>query len=241
MGNEQSNPVGTDFKQASKDRKKYHNVDIPDIPLNKLREVGAEVDQAVKGSKYIVFYKKEVKEALKRKRAKGHEPKLFRLHDKCLHPADEMAGKTNDRKALMQRLVDDVTPVVQEDFILAYKDEGMEGDKEILVAANKTIYRLIHERVHELLHETTEKVYKRYLKGEDYNESGDESDDNDEKEAARQARAADAARQREYEAECWLAELTGEEPPEAPEEEPEEEYEEYEEEEEVEEVAEDEE
>ena len=44
-------------------------------------------------SKFLAEYKREVRDALKRKKAKGHEPKLFRLYDKCLHPADDAAGK----------------------------------------------------------------------------------------------------------------------------------------------------
>eukprot|EP01061_Rhynchopus_euleeides_P019142 TRINITY_DN3149_c0_g1_i2.p1 TRINITY_DN3149_c0_g1~~TRINITY_DN3149_c0_g1_i2.p1 ORF type:complete len:255 (+),score=135.29 TRINITY_DN3149_c0_g1_i2:61-765(+) len=208
-------PVGTDFKKNKADREKYGDVDIPDIPLNKLKEVCAEVDMTVKQSKYLVEYKREVRDALKRKKAKGHEPKLFRLYDKCLHPADDAAGKDEDRKGLIKLLTENITPVVKDDIIDGFKVDGKEGNLE--KEADKTIHRLIHERVHDLIHETAESIFRKYLKGLNYEESdGEDEQDEAEKEEARAERAKQAAKQREYEAELWYAEMHGEEPPPKP-------------------------
>ena len=200
----------------------------------------------VKQSKFMTEYKREVRDALKRKKAKGHEPKLFRLYDKSLHPADDAAGKgmiftsffhqthiaDEDRKGMMKLLVENITPVVKDDIVDGFKDDGREGNLE--KDADKVIYRLIHERVHDVIHEAAESIFRKYLKGQNYEDSdGEDAMDETEKEEARAERAKEAAKQREYEAELWYAQMNGDAPPEKPVEliEAEEEEEEYEEEE----------
>eukprot|EP00754_Rhynchopus_humris_P035061 Rhum_TRINITY_DN16633_c0_g1::Rhum_TRINITY_DN16633_c0_g1_i1::g.163806::m.163806 len=239
MGNQASGgahqPVGTNFKEAQKDRQKYGDVDLPEIPLNKLREVCAEVDMTIAQSKFLAEYKREVRDALKRKKAKGHEPKLFRLYDKCLHPADDAAGKDEDRKGLMKLLTENITPVVKDDIVQVFKEDGKEGNLE--KQADETIKRLISERVHEIIHEKAECIFNRYKKGKDYMASDVEDDESPEREQEKAEAAAEAEKRRRHDAAVFLAEMNGEEPPEAPEdledaEEEEEEVEEIEEEEE---------
>lgn len=218
-GNQSSQPVGTDFKQTTKQRQKYQNIELPDIPFNKLKEIQAEVDMTVKSSKYLAEYKREFRDALKRKEKKGHDPKINRLFDKSLHPADDAAGKEEDRKALIKLLTDNITPVVKDDIIDGFKEDGREGsDKALGKEADKVIFKLIHERVHDIIRDSAEAIYKKYLKGEDIDVSDAEDDEETlaRKEEERAERAREAAKQREYEQEVWLAEMNGEEPPPPP-------------------------
>eukprot|EP01059_Diplonema_ambulator_P028474 TRINITY_DN47273_c0_g1_i1.p1 TRINITY_DN47273_c0_g1~~TRINITY_DN47273_c0_g1_i1.p1 ORF type:complete len:232 (+),score=122.48 TRINITY_DN47273_c0_g1_i1:50-745(+) len=220
MGASQSNqPVGTDFKKTGKQRQKYQNIELPDIPFNKLKEIQAEVDMTVKSSKYMVEYKREFRDALKRKEKKGHDPRVNRLFDKSLHPADDAAGKEEDRKAMIKLLVENITPVVKDDIIDGFKEDGVKGDdKTYAKEADRVIFKLIHERVHDIIKDIADKIYAKYLRGEDIDVSDGEDDEETaaKKEAERAERAREAAKQREYEQELWLAEQNGEEPPPKP-------------------------
>ncbi|KAJ9467542.1 hypothetical protein DIPPA_04068 [Diplonema papillatum] len=228
-------PVGTNFKAVQKDREKYGDVDLLEIiPLNKQKEAGAEIDMTVKQSKYMTAYKQEFRNALKRKKGKGHDPKLNRLYDKSLHAADDTAGKTHSRRSMINHLVDNITPVVKDDIIDGLKEEGRKGSKkELGKEADAVIFKLIHERVHDRINDKAAHIFKKFQQGGDFMASDGEDDEDEE---AKAERARSAAKQRAYEAEAWLAELNGEEPPPKPkkgdDEEEEEEYEEDEEEEE---------
>eukprot|EP01060_Flectonema_neradi_P027464 TRINITY_DN37063_c0_g1_i1.p1 TRINITY_DN37063_c0_g1~~TRINITY_DN37063_c0_g1_i1.p1 ORF type:complete len:243 (+),score=103.62 TRINITY_DN37063_c0_g1_i1:65-793(+) len=222
MGAQQSGgnqPVGTNWKAIQKDRKALKDIDLPEIPLNKLKEVTSEIDMTVKDSVYIKHYKNEYRDALKRKKAKKQEPKPHRLYDKTLHPADDRAGKDEDRKALIKKLQEDITPVVKDDVINGFKEDGVQGDdKQLSKEADKVIFKLIHERVHDVIQDVATAIYKKYLQGNDYDIS-DEEDDEEElakKEADRAERKKEAAAKRQYEADVWLAEEAGEEPPPPP-------------------------
>eukprot|EP01064_Diplonema_japonicum_P023206 TRINITY_DN33651_c0_g1_i1.p1 TRINITY_DN33651_c0_g1~~TRINITY_DN33651_c0_g1_i1.p1 ORF type:complete len:237 (+),score=115.75 TRINITY_DN33651_c0_g1_i1:47-757(+) len=218
-GNQSSQPVGTDFNQTKKQRQKYQNIELPDIPFNKLKEIQAEVDMTVKSSTYLGEYKREFRGALKRKEKKGHDPKIMRLYDKSLHPADDAAGKDEDRKALIKLLTENITPVVKDDIIDGFKEDGREGDdKSFSKEADRVIYKLIHERVHDIIKDSADVIYKKYLKNEDIDVSDAEDDEEAlaAKEEERAGRKREAAKQREYEQEAWLAEMNGEEPPPAP-------------------------
>eukprot|EP00756_Hemistasia_phaeocysticola_P008921 Hpha_TRINITY_DN14778_c0_g1::TRINITY_DN14778_c0_g1_i1::g.102462::m.102462 len=211
MGANQSNvPTGTKWSDIQKDRTKYGDVELPDIPYNKMKEVCAEIDMTVKQSKYLIEFKRELRDALKRKKTKGHVPKLFRLYDKCLHPADEAAGKGETRKDMIKMLQDGITPVVKDDIIDALKEEG-KGGGNVDKAADQVIFKLIHERVHDKIHEAGERVFRKDAKGENADESDPELDDEAQaaEEARRMERKRVAAKQREAEARAWLQEQEG--------------------------------
>eukprot|EP01062_Namystynia_karyoxenos_P013500 TRINITY_DN14866_c0_g1_i1.p1 TRINITY_DN14866_c0_g1~~TRINITY_DN14866_c0_g1_i1.p1 ORF type:complete len:241 (+),score=130.46 TRINITY_DN14866_c0_g1_i1:101-823(+) len=210
MGAKQSNvPTGTKWSDIQKDRKKYGDVDIPDIPYNKMKEVCAEIDMTVKQSKFLVEYKREVRDALKRKKAKGHTPKLFRIYDKCIHPANEAAGKGETKNDMVKMLQEGITPVVKDDIIDGFKEEGKTGslDRE----ADRVIVQLILERVNDKIHEAAEGVFKKDARGENADESDPELDEEAQAklEEERAERKRFAAKQKEAEAAAWLAEMDG--------------------------------
>lgn len=209
MGANQSNvPTGTKWSDIQKDRKKYQDVELPDIPYNKMKEVCVEIDNTVKDSKYIKEYKREIRDALKRKCAKGHSPKLFRLQDKCFHPADEAAGKGNTRKDMCKELCEGINLVIKDDVIDALKEEGKPASDK---AAEQVIWRLVYERMIDQIMLHGERIFKKHQKGQSADESDPELSEEalQKEEEERLKRKRKAAEVRQQEADAWMEE-TGE-------------------------------
>jgi len=211
MGANQSNvPTGTKWSDIQKDRKRYQDVELPDIPYNKMKEVCVEIDNTVKESKYLKEYKREIRDALKRKCSKGHSPKLFRLQDKCFHPADEAAGKGNTRKDMCQELGEGIAMVIKDDVIDALKEEG-KGGGNVSKEADSVIHRLVYERMIDQLMMYGERIFKKNAKGQNADESDPELSEEAlaKEEEHRMERKRNAAEKREAEAEAWKEEQDG--------------------------------
>eukprot|EP00756_Hemistasia_phaeocysticola_P063326 Hpha_TRINITY_DN6799_c0_g2::TRINITY_DN6799_c0_g2_i1::g.110861::m.110861 len=206
--------TGQDFGTTAKDRDKYKEIedDLPELPFNKEKEVCAEIDLQVKDAKYLPIYKKEFRAALARKKAKGEPPRLFRLYDKCLHPADETAGPNENRKGVRERIVASILPTVMEDLMEGFKEDGLGiSEDEMEKKGKNQMRRLVQERMHDILHYWAEKTFKKDQRGEDANVSDDEQEaerSNAEREKQRAERKKQIAAEREAEAKEF-AEQTG--------------------------------
>eukprot|EP01062_Namystynia_karyoxenos_P021384 TRINITY_DN18139_c0_g1_i1.p1 TRINITY_DN18139_c0_g1~~TRINITY_DN18139_c0_g1_i1.p1 ORF type:complete len:439 (+),score=174.94 TRINITY_DN18139_c0_g1_i1:90-1406(+) len=198
-------PTGTKWDDIQKDRERYQDVDedAPELPMQMAKQVNAEIDLQVKQSKYLVAYKKEFRDALKRKKAKGHEPRLFRLWDKSLWPADEAAGKSEDRKALRERIAKDLLAVAKEELIEGFKEDGLGlSDAQMEAKAVNQMRKLVHERMNDAIYDWAERCFKRDQQGKNPDESDPEQErDEDERIKRREERKRQLLAEREAEAE----------------------------------------
>eukprot|EP00760_Papus_ankaliazontas_P036831 PhM_4_TR8396/c6_g2_i1/m.62497 len=76
------------------------------VPSTSLQLLHAEVESSVASSDYLRVYTVQYRDALRRKKSKGHAPQHNRLHEKALAATDKMLGRDGSLCSLKRRVLE---------------------------------------------------------------------------------------------------------------------------------------
>lgn len=208
MGNDSSSPTGTDFKTTQASRK-YDNAadDLPALPYLKQKAIVEDVTATLKSSIYMANFKRAFRGFLRKRPERAQMGVFMRIKAQSTRDADLLGLPKDTLDSLLDLLVIRHAPKITSEIIEELKERNKIKSSDPPVKqvekAESVIGTIFSQVVSGIVEATAKKIYDKYSRGDDPEESDVEVDAGAkakaEKERLERAKAESAKRQKEAE------------------------------------------